>query len=65
MVTNSTKRRPEATSWAEEIPVIVPTPANVRALAAEIRKGWTPRQRRRRAVLARRMMERQLVWDSW
>lgn len=31
----------------------IPTPARVRAVAAEIRRSWTPRERHRRALLAR------------
>jgi hypothetical protein len=39
----------------------IPNPANVRARAAEIRRGWTPSQRRHRAQLARYMVWRKLL----
>lgn len=41
--------------------VSIPSPARVRARAAEIRRGWTPSQRRHRAQLARYMVWRQLL----
>lgn len=39
----------------------IPSPAKVRAIAAEIRQSWTPRERRRRAQAARYMLVQQLV----
>ena len=39
----------------------IPSPAKVRAAAAEIRKSWSPRQRRRRAQLARSMLKQQFA----
>ena len=37
----------------------IPSPEKVRDVAAEIRESWTPRERRRRALLARYMAARQ------
>ena len=42
----------------------IPSPAKVQATAAEIRESWTPRQRRRRAQLARSMLRQQLLAPS-
>jgi hypothetical protein len=44
-----------------EGPATIPSPAQVRAAAAEIRKSWTPHQRRRRAKLARYLLWRQVL----
>ena len=38
-----------------ELLSVIPNPQQVRATAAEIRRSWTPRERRRRAQLARSM----------
>ena len=42
----------------------IPSPAKVQATAAEIRGSWTPRQRRRRAQLARSMLRQQLLAEA-
>ena len=39
----------------------IPSPAKVRAIAAEIRQSWTPRERCRRAQAARYMLLQQLI----
>jgi hypothetical protein len=39
----------------------VPTPEQIRDMTAEIRKGWTPRDYRKRAGLARSFLDIQ-VW---
>jgi len=38
----------------------IPSPEQVRQMAAQIRQSWSPRQRRHRALLARHMLWRQL-----
>jgi hypothetical protein len=38
----------------------LPSPEQIRAMTAEIRKGWTPREYRKRAGLARSFIEIQL-----
>jgi hypothetical protein len=43
-----------------EGPLAIPTPASVRARAAEIRRGWSKSQKRRRAQLAQ-----YLVWRKF
>jgi hypothetical protein len=39
-----------------ESPATIPNPAKVEATAAQIRRAWSPRTRRYRAQLARRML---------
>ena len=41
-------------------PSSIPTPARIRATAAEIRSAWSPGERRRRAQAARCVLLRQL-----
>ena len=45
----------------QHLPITIPTPAKVRAEAAEIRKSWSPRERLRRAELARRLLLAQWI----
>jgi hypothetical protein len=40
---------------------IIPSPANVRARAAEIRRGWSKGQKRRRAQLAHYLLWRRFL----
>lgn len=51
----------DADALEAEDPRAIPSPAQVQAIAAEIRRSWTPRQRRRRAREARFMLLRQLL----
>lgn len=44
-----------------DAPTVIPSPAKVQAKAAEIRNAWSPRQRRRRAKVARYMLLQQLL----
>lgn len=44
-----------------DAPWRIPSPAMVRATAAEIRRSWTPRQRRRRAQVAHYILLQQLL----
>lgn len=61
MVTHSKPRRKPHADGLET----VPSPKKVRAMAAEIRKSWTPSERRRRAMLARTAVWRQLIGANW
>jgi hypothetical protein len=40
-----------------ESPATIPNPAKVEATAAQIRRAWSPRTKRYRAQLARRMLQ--------
>ena len=51
----------ELDALEREQPPAIPSPAKVQATAAEIRRSWTPRQRRRRAQVARYMLLQQLL----
>jgi hypothetical protein len=42
-------------------PATIPSPAQVQATAAAIRRNWTPKQRRRRAQLACSMLWQQFA----
>jgi hypothetical protein len=44
--------------------VAIPNPENVRVRAAEIRRGWTPSERRHRAQLAHYLLWRNLLGES-
>lgn len=59
----NTLHRWEAPAQTES-PTVIPTPANVRARAAEIRSSWSPRQKRRRAKAARNMLLHQLLVEA-
>ena len=48
----------------QDEPQAIPSPAKVQATAAEIRRSWTPRQRRRRAQAARYMRWQQLLAEA-
>jgi hypothetical protein len=61
MVTHSKPRR----KAKDEELKSVPSPEQVRAMAAEIRKSWSPSERRRRAALARFAVLRELIGGEW
>ena len=56
---NSALRRLDRTRTIA--PATVPNPEKVKAAAAEIRQSWSPRQRRRRAELARYLLFERLL----
>ena len=64
MATKATARRPSKTLRPTDVDLTIPSPAKVRATAAEIRDTWTPHQRRRRAQVARYMLLQQLLAPS-
>jgi len=53
-------RNRDALRRPDELPII-PSPAKVQASAEEIRRQWTPQQRRRRAQVARYLLLQQLL----
>jgi hypothetical protein len=61
MVTDSRRGRKPTPIDLPTASATIPSPELVRDMAAEIRDSWTPRERRRRAHLARTMMLRQLI----
>jgi len=60
LCTATARRNPIACA---EILATIPNPAKVRATAAEIRRGWSTGERRRRAEIARSMFMGHLVAD--
>jgi hypothetical protein len=63
MVANSKHTRSYKAPLKADVLETVPAPAKVRAMAAEIRKSWTPQERRRRAVACATVW-RQLIGDG-
>jgi hypothetical protein len=61
MLTDAKPRRKVKTIPPAEPPETIPSPEKVRAMAAAIRRAWTPGERRRRASLARGMLLRQFI----
>ena len=61
MVTDTRRRRKSKATDRLRAAATIPGPELVRDMAAEIRESWTPRERRRRAYLARTVMLRQLI----
>jgi hypothetical protein len=61
MVTDSKPRRTAKAIRPAEPPQTIPSPEKVRAMAAAIRRAWTPGERRRRASLARSLFLSQLI----
>jgi hypothetical protein len=51
------------TAATDERTVTIPNPAKVRTTAAAIRRGWSPRERQRRAEIARSMILCQFASD--
>jgi hypothetical protein len=61
MVTDSRRRpKPKRLDRKSELNAI-PSPEKVRAMACDIRRTWSPRERRRRALLARYLILRQFI----
>ena len=63
MATLWTATAPRDSIACAETLATIPNPAKVRATAAEIRRGWSTRERRRRAEIARSMCLGHLVTD--
>ena len=61
MATLRTARAQRYFAASAECIATIPNPAMVRATAAEIRRGWSIQERRRRAEIARSMCLAQLV----
>jgi hypothetical protein len=61
MIAHSKPRRKKKSDCVEA----VPSPQEVRAMAAEIRQSWSPRERHRRALLARWAALGQLLGGGW
>jgi hypothetical protein len=61
MIAHSKTRRRKKINCVESLP----SPEEVQAMAAEIRKSWTPRERQRRAQLARWAAWGQLLAGGW
>lgn len=61
MVTDSRRRRKPTKVDREGELSAIPSPEKVRAMASDIRRAWSPRERRRRALLARYLILRQFA----
>jgi hypothetical protein len=63
VATLRTARAQRNSAASAECIASIPNPAKVRATAAEIRRGWSIQERRRRAEIARSMCLAQFVDD--